>query len=111
MSYLDRPVPPKGPPWAHNSLGATIHNALAGWWRLPLARRTVAAEGPVPHDGEFPDFTSQLTAIGEHLLTLPADTRVLPGHGQETTIALAEKKFDSWVSAGPVVTSPSGLGD
>src|SRR6266436_4452797 len=22
MSYLDRPPPPKGPPWAHNSLGA-----------------------------------------------------------------------------------------
>jgi glyoxylase-like metal-dependent hydrolase (beta-lactamase superfamily II) len=71
----------------------------------------VAAEGPVPHDGEFPDFASQLTAIGEHLLTLPADTRVLPGHGQETTIAMAEKKFDSWVSAGPVVTSPSSLAD
>jgi putative RecB family exonuclease len=45
MSYLDRPVPPKGPPWAHNSLGASVHNALAGWWRLPLARRTVEAAG------------------------------------------------------------------
>ena len=45
MSYLDRPPPPKGPPWAHNSLGASIHNALAGWWRLPLAERTVAAAG------------------------------------------------------------------
>jgi RecB family exonuclease len=45
MSYLDRPPPSKGPPWAHNSLGASIHNALAGWWRLPLAERTVAAAG------------------------------------------------------------------
>ena len=71
----------------------------------------VAADGPVVHDGEFPDFASQLTAIGEHLLTLPSDTRVLPGHGQETTIAAAEKKFDSWVSAGPVVASPSSVGD
>ena len=71
---------------------------------------TLLAEGPVPHDGEFPDLASQLTAIGEHVLTLPADTRVLPGHGQETTVALAEKKFDSWVSGGPV-TSPSSLGD
>jgi RecB family exonuclease len=43
MSYLDRPSPGKGPPWAHNSLGASIHNALAGWWRLPLEQRTVAA--------------------------------------------------------------------
>jgi glyoxylase-like metal-dependent hydrolase (beta-lactamase superfamily II) len=59
------------------------------------------AEGPVPHEGEFPDFAGQLTAIGENLLGLPADTRVLPGHGAETTVGAAEKKFDSWVSAGP----------
>ena len=51
MSYLDRPPPPKGPPWAHNSVGASIHNALAGWWRLPLARRTVAAAGTLVDRG------------------------------------------------------------
>jgi RecB family exonuclease len=45
MTYLDRPAPPKGPPWAHNSLGAAVHNALAGWWRLPLADRTPGAAG------------------------------------------------------------------
>jgi RecB family exonuclease len=45
MTYLDRPSPPKGPPWGHNSVGASVHNALAGWWRLPLAQRTVAAAG------------------------------------------------------------------
>jgi RecB family exonuclease len=51
MSYLDRPVPPKGPPWAHNSLGASVHNALAGWWRLPLSRRTVGAAGALLYQG------------------------------------------------------------
>ena len=51
MSYLDRPPPPKGPPWAHNSLGASVHNALAGWWRLPQARRTVAAAGTLVDRG------------------------------------------------------------
>ena len=45
MTYLDRPTPQKGPPWGHNSVGASVHNALAGWWRLPLAQRTVAAAG------------------------------------------------------------------
>jgi RecB family exonuclease len=45
MSYLDRPPPPKGPPWAHNSLGASVHTALASWWRLPLGQRTAAAAG------------------------------------------------------------------
>jgi RecB family exonuclease len=51
MSYLDRPSPPKGPPWAHNSLGASIHNALAGWWRLPLEQRTVAGAGRLVERG------------------------------------------------------------
>jgi RecB family exonuclease len=51
MSYLDRPAPPKGPPWGHNSLGAAVHNALAGWWRLPPARRTVAAAGTLVDRG------------------------------------------------------------
>jgi RecB family exonuclease len=51
MTYLDRPPPPKGPPWAHNSLGASIHNALAGWWRLPLAQRTVATAGTLVDRG------------------------------------------------------------
>jgi hypothetical protein len=51
MSYLDRPVPPKGPPWAHNSVGASVHNALAGWWRLPLPRRTVQAVGTLVATG------------------------------------------------------------
>lgn len=45
MNYLDRPQPPKGPPWAHNSVGAAVHNALAGWWRLPAHERDSAAAG------------------------------------------------------------------
>lgn len=45
FAYLDRPAPPKGPPWAHNTLGAAVHLALAEWWRLPLSRRTAAAAG------------------------------------------------------------------
>lgn len=45
MTYLDRPTPPKGPPWAHNSLGASVHNALAAWWRLDPCDRTPDAAG------------------------------------------------------------------
>ena len=62
---------------------------------------TLGARGPVPHEGEFADFPGQLTAIGERLLDLPPRTRVLPGHGEETTIGDAAKRFDGWVSAGP----------
>lgn len=43
MTYLDRPRPPKGPPWAHNSVGAAVHNALRAWWELPVVRRTAEA--------------------------------------------------------------------
>ncbi len=55
MTYLDRPPPPKGPPWAHNSLGASVHNALAAWWRLPRQRRTVTAAGDLIDSGWLGD--------------------------------------------------------
>ncbi len=51
MTYLDRPAPPKGPPWAHNSFGASVHNALAGWWRLPREERTKEAGGQLLESG------------------------------------------------------------
>ena len=38
-------MPPKGPPWAHNSVGASVHNALAAWWRLPVGERSPEAAG------------------------------------------------------------------
>src|SRR5689334_15347176 len=55
MTYLDRPPPPKGPPWAHNSLGASVHNALAGWWRLPVWHRTSEAAGRLLDSGWLTD--------------------------------------------------------
>jgi putative RecB family exonuclease len=39
-SYIDRPSPPKGPPWAHNSMGASVHTALKNWYALSPDRRT-----------------------------------------------------------------------
>ena len=57
--------------------------------------------GPLPHDGTFEDFARQLSSIGASVLTLDGDTRVLAGHGDEFTVSVAERRFDSWVSAGP----------
>ncbi|MGH3159774.1 MAG: RecB family exonuclease, partial [Streptosporangiaceae bacterium] len=51
MNYLDRPPPPKRPPWAHNSFGASVHTALASWWRLAPERRTVTAAGELTEKG------------------------------------------------------------
>lgn len=55
MTYLDRPAPAKGPPWAHNSLGASVHNALAAWWRQPRRDRTVASAGDLLDQGWLSD--------------------------------------------------------
>jgi putative RecB family exonuclease len=40
MTYLDRPTPPRGAPWAHNTLGAVVHNAMRALFELPAGRRT-----------------------------------------------------------------------
>jgi glyoxylase-like metal-dependent hydrolase (beta-lactamase superfamily II) len=66
-----------------------------------FAGDVLSATGPVPYENEFPDFSRQLSSIGAQVLTLPGETRVLPGHGDEFTVAAAEKRFDSWVTAGP----------
>jgi RecB family exonuclease len=55
MTYLDRPQPGKGPPWAHNSVGASVHNALARWWSLPRAERTPDAAGRLVATGWIGD--------------------------------------------------------
>ena len=62
---------------------------------------TLLAAGPGPvADGSFPDFATQLTSIGEHLLVLPDNTRILPARGEETTVSELEPHFDAWVSQG-----------
>ncbi|MGO8959964.1 MAG: RecB family exonuclease [Streptosporangiaceae bacterium] len=66
MTYLDRPAPPKGPPWAHNSLGASVHNALAAWWRLPRRERTVTAAGSLLESGWLTDGFADETQSLDH---------------------------------------------
>jgi glyoxylase-like metal-dependent hydrolase (beta-lactamase superfamily II) len=61
----------------------------------------VTADGPVAREDGYPDFPRQLSSIGGQVLTLPAQTRVLPGHGEELTVAVVEQSFDAWVAAGP----------
>ena len=54
FSYVDRPMPPKGPPWAHNTVGAAVHVALASWWSQPLADRTPQTAARLLRDGWAP---------------------------------------------------------
>jgi glyoxylase-like metal-dependent hydrolase (beta-lactamase superfamily II) len=69
----------------------------------------VTEQGPVARADGYPNWGKQLDAIGAQVLTLPSDTRILPGHGGEFTVAVAEKRFDSWVAAGPNPLTVSDL--
>lgn len=53
FTYLDRR--PKGPPWAHNSVGSSVHNALRDWWSLPVDRRTPSAAAELVERGWLTD--------------------------------------------------------
>lgn len=55
FGYLDRPTPSRGAPWAHNSVGAAVHTALARWWQLPRERRTPTAGGRLLVDAWLTD--------------------------------------------------------
>lgn len=95
FTYLDRPRPPKGPPWAHNSMGAAVHTALAGWWSLPLPGRTSHAAADLLRRSWLPqgfaDDAQSLTwrersarSVGNYAAGLdPADEPV----GVERTVA------------------------
>ena len=54
FTYVDRPMPPKGPPWAHNTVGAAVHVALASWWKLEQSDRTPQAAGRLVRDSWNP---------------------------------------------------------
>ena len=62
-----------------------------------------------PHAGEYPDFPASSARSGRRLPTLPEETRVLPGHGEEITVETAGKRFDSWVAGGPRLGDPAGV--
>jgi RecB family exonuclease len=55
FTYVDRPAPARGPAWAHNSVGAAVHLALARWWELRLPARTPAAARALVAQAWSPD--------------------------------------------------------
>jgi RecB family exonuclease len=84
FSYVDRPAPPKGPAWAHNSLGASVHTALRGWFMLEPAKRrpealatllrgTWVSEGYRDDEQERAAFRTALDWIERYLAGLDPD--------------------------------------
>lgn len=58
---------------------------------------TVRAGEPGMVGDTYIDYTTQLASIGEKLLSLPPETRLLPDRGPASTAAAENRNFDSWV--------------
>jgi glyoxylase-like metal-dependent hydrolase (beta-lactamase superfamily II) len=55
-----------------------------------------------PGATKFPggDFDQIIRSIDRRLFTLPAETLVLPGHGDDTTIGAEQPHLDEWIERG-----------
>ena len=55
-----------------------------------------------PGNTKFPggDFPTIITSIEDRLFTLPPDTLVLPGHGDDTTIGAERPHLQEWIDRG-----------
>jgi glyoxylase-like metal-dependent hydrolase (beta-lactamase superfamily II) len=65
-----------------------------------LSGDTLFHGGPGATGRSFSSFPTILDSIRERLLVLPASTRVLTGHGDETTIGAEAGDYDAWVARG-----------
>ena len=61
---------------------------------------TLFPGGPGATQFEGGDFTKIIESIDRRLFTLTADTLVLPGHGDETTIGAERPHLDEWIDRG-----------
>jgi glyoxylase-like metal-dependent hydrolase (beta-lactamase superfamily II) len=65
-----------------------------------LTGDTLFHGGPGATGRSFSHFPTILESIRERLLCLPPETRVLTGHGDETTIGAESGDYDAWVARG-----------
>lgn len=56
--------------------------------------------GPGATGRSYSDFPTILASISNRLFTLPDETRVLTGHGDETSIGAERPSYDDWVARG-----------
>jgi glyoxylase-like metal-dependent hydrolase (beta-lactamase superfamily II) len=61
---------------------------------------TLLHGGPGATGRSFSDFPTILDSIRERLLSLPPDTVVHTGHGDDTTIGAEAAAYDDWVARG-----------
>jgi glyoxylase-like metal-dependent hydrolase (beta-lactamase superfamily II) len=81
----------------HSPGGVCLHAPELG---AVLSGDTLFHGGPGATGRSFSSFPTILDSIRARLLTLPPDTRVLTGHGDETTIGAEASAYDDWVARG-----------
>jgi glyoxylase-like metal-dependent hydrolase (beta-lactamase superfamily II) len=65
-----------------------------------LAGDTLFPGGPGATTFEGGDFATIIRSIEDRLLTLPPDTIVMPGHGDDTSVATERPNLQEWVDRG-----------
>ncbi len=61
---------------------------------------TLFQGGPGATGRSYSDYPTILDSIRTRLFALPPETRVLTGHGDETTVAAEAPSYDEWVARG-----------
>ena len=64
---------------------------------LVLTGDTLFQGGPGATGRSYSDYPTILDSIKRRLFTLPPETRVLTGHGAETTVGAEVPSYDEWV--------------
>ncbi len=81
----------------HTPGGCCLHAAAGG---VVFSGDTLFRGGPGATGRSFSDFPTIIASIRDRLLTLPPETRVLPGHGDETTIGREAPDLPAWEARG-----------
>ena len=81
----------------HSPGGVCLYSADLG---VVISGDTLFHGGPGATGRSFSDFPTIVESIRERLLGLPGQTRVLTGHGDETTIAAEAADYDVWLTRG-----------
>jgi glyoxylase-like metal-dependent hydrolase (beta-lactamase superfamily II) len=81
----------------HSPGGCCLYDAAGG---VVFSGDTLFRGGPGATGRSFSDFPTIVASIRDRLLTLPGATRVLPGHGEETTVGAEAPDLPVWLERG-----------
>ena len=81
----------------HTPGGCSLHDRQLG---VVFTGDTLFRGGPGATGRSFSDFPTIIESIRHRLLTLPPETRALPGHGEETAIGEEAPHLDEWIARG-----------